>query len=169
MKKKLLFALFFWVVVSVSGSNAQSYKWVDDQGDVHFSDSPPPQGTHASVDVESHSTHEAKPHNTLPSAQETPTPPLTPDLEKRPKKNLQDIKVELYVTSWCPYCKDARDFFLSRGIPFAEFNIEKDEDAARRKNELDGGRGVPFVVICDQPIRGFSTVAYERALALCGE
>ena len=31
-------------------------------------------------------------------------------------------KVELYTTSWCPYCKKARDFFRSRGISFTEYH-----------------------------------------------
>ena len=67
----------------------------------------------------------------------------------------QNITIELYTTSWYPYCKDARNFFRSRGISFTEYNIEKDQEAARRKNDLDGGRGVPFVVICDQKSADF--------------
>jgi len=94
--------------------------------------------------------------------------------QKKPAKPqklhpLHNITIELYTTIWCPYCKDARNFFRSRGISFSEYDIEKDEEAARRKNDLDGGRGVPFAVICDQKIRGFSTIAYEKALASCGQ
>jgi hypothetical protein len=30
-------------------------------------------------------------------------------------------QVELYVTSWCPYCKQAENFFRSQGIPFIAY------------------------------------------------
>jgi glutaredoxin len=72
--------------------------------------------------------------------------------------------VELYVTSWCPYCKQAIRYFRSRGIPFTAYDIEKDAIAGRRKSELDTRGGVPFAVINGQKIRGFSPEAYEKAL-----
>ena len=73
-------------------------------------------------------------------------------------------KVELYTTSWFPYCTKARDFFRSRGIPFTEYDIEKDKSAAARKNRLDKKKGVPFVMINGQGIHGWSAAAYEQAL-----
>jgi glutaredoxin len=74
-------------------------------------------------------------------------------------------KVELYITSWCPWCKKAVEFFRARGIPFTEYDIEKDQAAARRHRELAGGRsGVPFAVINGQRIHGYSPEEYEMAL-----
>jgi glutaredoxin len=73
-------------------------------------------------------------------------------------------QVELYVTIWCPYCKQATQFFRSRGIPFTVYDIEKDKGAAQRKNQLDSRNGVPFALINGQAIHGFSAEAYERAL-----
>ncbi len=73
-------------------------------------------------------------------------------------------KVELYVTNWCPYCKQAAQYLRSRGIPFTSYDIEKDELAAQRKKRLDKRGGVPFAVINGQKIQGFSPEAYERAL-----
>jgi len=75
-------------------------------------------------------------------------------------------KVELYITGWCPYCREAVDFFKARGIYFDLYDIEKDEKAALRKNELDGRRGVPFAVINGQKIHGYSEQAYLKALEL---
>ena len=34
--------------------------------------------------------------------------------------------VELYITSWCPYCKKAIEYFESRGIKYKAYDIEKD-------------------------------------------
>jgi len=73
-------------------------------------------------------------------------------------------KVELYTTSWCPYCQKARDFFRSRGISFTEYDIEKDKEAALRKRQLDTRNGVPFAIIDGRGIHGYSEAAYEAAL-----
>jgi glutaredoxin len=171
MKKNVLFIFCFGVLVMATAANAQTFKWVDDHGVVHLSDSPPSQGTSALVEIASPANFKSKPSSDLPSAQNITNPqgasgsPVAAEERAEPR----NITVELYTTSWCPYCKDARNFFRSRGISFTEYDIEKDEEAARRKNSLDGGRGVPFAVICDQKIRGFSTIAYENALATCGQ
>jgi glutaredoxin len=171
MRKNALFIFCFGVFVMATVANAQTYQWVDDHGVVHLSDSPAPQGTKALVKIESHANFKPKPSSNLSSAQNTPNSESVnaPTAAAEERTKTQNITVELYTTSWCPYCNDARIFFRSRGISFSEYDIEKDEGAARRKNDLDGGRGVPFAVICDQKIRGFSTIAYERALASCGQ
>jgi glutaredoxin len=77
-------------------------------------------------------------------------------------ENRTSPKVELYTTSWCPYCDKARDFFISRGISFTEYDIEKDQSAAARKNKLDKKKGVPFVVIDGIGMHGWSEAAYEQ-------
>lgn len=171
IRKNALFIVCFVVFVMATVANAQTYQWVDDHGVVHLSDSPPLQDSNALVKIESHANFKPKPSSNLPSTQNTPNSESgnAPTEAAEERTEPQNITVELYTTSWCPYCKDARNFFRSRGISFSEYDIEKDEEAARRKNELDGGRGVPFAVICDQKIRGFSTIAYERALASCGQ
>jgi len=41
-RSQTMLALFLWVGLGcVSSANAQTYKWTDEQGRVHFSDSPP--------------------------------------------------------------------------------------------------------------------------------
>ena len=77
----------------------------------------------------------------------------------------ETAEVELYVTSWCPYCKEAINFFNARGIPFTAYDIEKDRSAARRKLQLDNRAGVPLAIINGQKIHGFSETSYSRALA----
>jgi len=78
-------------------------------------------------------------------------------------ENRTSPKVELYTTSWCPYCEKARDFFRSRGISFTEYDIEKDKNAAARKNKLDKKNGVPFVMINGRGYHGWSAAGYEQA------
>jgi glutaredoxin len=112
------------------------YKWMDESGVIHFSD---------------------QPHRGDASPEAIETRPTTRSRPERPA-------VELYSTSWCPYCKNAREFLRSRGIPFVEYDVEKDRDAARRKMALDKRRGVPFAMINGKPVHGFSETLYEQAL-----
>ena len=72
MRKNALFIFCFGVFVMATVANAQTYQWVDDHGVVHLSDSPPPQGTKALVEIESHANFKPKPPPNLPSAQNTP-------------------------------------------------------------------------------------------------
>jgi len=74
--------------------------------------------------------------------------------------------VELYTTSWCPYCRKAEAFLTANGIPFVSYDIEKDKAAALRKKQLDKRKGVPLAVINGQTIYGFSERLYRTALDL---
>ncbi|MFI8397267.1 NrdH-redoxin [Pseudomonas sp. Choline-02u-1] len=62
--------------------------------------------------------------------------------------------VVLYATDWCGYCKQTTRFLDSKGIPFKEFDIEKDA-AARKAYEALGGRGIPLIDVNGTLIRGF--------------
>ena len=72
--------------------------------------------------------------------------------------------VEIYETSWCGYCKKAKNFFRSRGIKFKAYDVEKDKAAAHRMMALTRRRAVPFVVINGHQIQGYSEQAYTQAL-----
>ena len=55
---------------------------------------------------------------------------------------VQEEDVVLYTTSWCPYCRKARDYFDQAGIPYTEYDIEKSARAYREYQKISG-RGVP--------------------------
>ncbi len=75
-------------------------------------------------------------------------------------------KVELFTTSWCPYCRKAEAFLQANGIPFVSYDIEKDSQAAARKRQLDRRKGVPLALINGQVLYGFSERLYRTALEL---
>lgn len=177
MKKLKALSIVFFLILIITGlARAEIYKWVDEDGVVHISDVPP-EGVEPDEKVESRTPSESDPEvNPSPSQEEATLLQKLLDLFQKKPENRQipqpDVaqanrpspKVELYTTSWCPYCQSARDFFRSRGIPFTEYDIEKDANAAARKNQLDSRRGVPFAVINGRGIHGYAPAAYERAL-----
>ena len=71
--------------------------------------------------------------------------------------------VELYVTSWCPYCKKAEAYFKAKGVAYTTYDIEKDPSALTRFQKYHA-QGIPLVIIGGTTIAGYSTEEYDRAL-----
>lgn len=126
---------------------AEIYKWVDANGKSHFSESKPVNP----ASIENRNELEVK--SPQPAPADNKDQPTTP-------------QVDLYVTSWCPYCKKAMAFLRKNAIAFNAYDIEQDLDAAAHKKTLDPGySGVPLAVINGIAIRGFSEDSYQDALA----
>lgn len=70
-------------------------------------------------------------------------------------------QVVMYATSWCPYCQQARNYFREQGIPYVEYDIEKNEEA-RRAYKAFGGRGIPVIFVGKRRMNGFSVAGFNR-------
>ncbi len=75
--------------------------------------------------------------------------------------------VKMYATDWCPYCKQARDYFARNGIPYTELDIEKSE-AARAEHKSIGGRGIPVILVGSERMNGFSEQRMAQMLKAAG-
>ena len=73
----------------------------------------------------------------------------------------EERKVVMYATSWCPYCQQARNHFRQQGIPYVEYDIEKDA-AALRDYKAFGGRGIPVIFVGKRRLNGFSVAAFNK-------
>ena len=80
------------------------------------------------------------------------------------QKKISKNQVDLYVTSWCPYCKQAIQYFQSKGVKAKVYDIEKNKNAAARKDKLDNKKGVPFAVVNGTRIHGYAPNLYGKAL-----
>ncbi|MBM7559324.1 glutaredoxin family protein [Marinitoga litoralis] len=76
------------------------------------------------------------------------------------------VKIAIYTTSRCPWCKKAKNYFKQLGIPFKEYNVEKDQRAAERMVKKTGQMGVPVIEIGNQTIVGFDKAKIERLLGI---
>ena len=65
-------------------------------------------------------------------------------------------KVEIYTTSYCPFCIRAKSLLKRKGVAFDEIDVT-DDDALREKMiELSGGRRtVPEIFINGKIIGGY--------------
>ena len=169
MKRALLLLLIPFCSQSVLA--AEVYRWTDEDGVTHFSDSPtadiPAPDTAEDDEIQS---AEQVPAAAPPVTDETREGALEPDFfdilnEIQEEEVVVDSPpVEIYETSWCVYCKKAKEFFRSKGIDFVTYDIEKDRQAAQRMRSFTNRMAVPFVVINGQGIAGYSVAAYEQAL-----
>lgn len=150
------------VFLSLTADNAYAgiYKWVDKDGTVHYADSPPPSGTDA--EEVNPQPNRVEGYGKVSSGKTSGQNAAKTKQEPVPANDLPIV--EIFVTSWCGYCKKAEAYFTRRNIPFVKYDIEKDQAAARRKASLTQSRGVPFVLIGDVGIPGYSESAFERAL-----
>jgi len=150
----LLLIILSPVSSAVSG---EIYKWKDKDGNVVFSDTPPPPGVNAEMKEFKEDTTER------PRAKEYPQKPKKEALkEKRP---YGDIQVIMYMTSWCPYCTKAKNYLHSLNVHLIEYNIERDNN---RKEEMlsksGGATGVPLIDIEGTIIRGYNPDALKTAI-----
>jgi len=65
-------------------------------------------------------------------------------------------KVEVYVTSYCPYCVKAKTLLDMKNVEYEIIDVTDDDDARIALVEkAEGRRTVPQIFINDQPIGGF--------------
>lgn len=64
-----------------------------------------------------------------------------------PSSNDQII---MYTTSWCGDCRRSKRLFAALSVPFTEVNIEQDDQAAAKVQEINhGSQSVPTIVFPD--------------------
>ncbi|MGC2305952.1 glutaredoxin 3 [Candidatus Binatus sp.] len=65
-------------------------------------------------------------------------------------------KVEVYTTTYCPFCTRAKSLLKSKNIAFVEIDVTEDDALRAKMIELAGGRrSVPEIFINGKIIGGF--------------
>ena len=58
------------------------------------------------------------------------------------------MRITLYATTTCPYCKMVKDYLTAKNLPFTEKLIDQDELIKAEMMRLsDGYLGVPFTLV----------------------
>jgi len=75
-------------------------------------------------------------------------------------------KIVLYSVSWCPHCKEAKEYFTSNNIPFINKDVELDTAAYEELTKKYKSPGVPVIVLGDDAkvIKGFDKQRFEKAV-----
>ena len=150
----LLSSLLLPQSFAISG---EVYQWKDKEGRIYFSDTPPPPG----ADVEIKKFKE-DPVERPKTREDTPK---TKSYRRTEKRSYGNIDVIMYMTSWCGYCRKAREYIHSLGVNLVEYNIEKDAHKREEMSRKSGGpTGVPLIDVERIIIRGYSPEAIQEAV-----
>lgn len=95
-------------------------------------------------------------------------PPPPPEALTNPRTVDGKPEVVLYVTEWCPYCAQAREYMAAEDIPHRIVDIEKDAEGAREYAARGGTGGIPLVAVGTRVMQGWSAEVAEEMLADAG-
>jgi glutaredoxin-like YruB-family protein len=73
--------------------------------------------------------------------------------------------VKIYSTPTCPWCTRAKQYLASKNIPYTDYDVSKDRNAAMEMIRKSGQQGVPVLDIDGNIVIGFDK---ERIDALLG-
>ncbi len=81
------------------------------------------------------------------------------------------LKVTVYTTTTCPYCKMEKEYLDAKGVQYEAITIDHDKEGAQEMLEKSGQLGVPFTVIekengTSETVLGFDKEALDRHLQL---
>ena len=142
MPKYILLILSFFIC---SLSYAEIFKWIDEEGNVHFGDKKPASNKTTKVNLKINTYTSVTIDESL--------------LEINKKKKSKEVV--MYSAAWCGVCKKAKNYFNQNNISFTEYDIDKDKSARKRHKEM-GATGVPVILVGAKRMNGFSVGTFER-------
>ncbi len=74
------------------------------------------------------------------------------------------MKVTIYSTPTCPYCRMAKDYLTKKKIEFEDIDVSQDQAKAEEMVKLSGQMGVPVIVANDKVIVGFDQNEIDKVL-----
>ncbi len=73
------------------------------------------------------------------------------------------MKITLYTTTTCPYCKMEKAYLDSKGIKYENIFVDQDPKAAEQMIQISGQMGVPFTVIEKDDGSRVTFLGFEKA------
>lgn len=136
-----------------SPAQTNVYRWVDKDGKVHFTDTPPPP------DVKE-STQKRMGGGAPLSA--TQVPFATQEAARR-------NPVTLYSSTKCgELCTQGRELLAKRGVPFSEKLADVDPKDGEAVREMTGKLQVPVLKVGDRHVNGYTAESWNSALDSAG-
>jgi glutaredoxin len=149
--RSVIFAVLLGAACSAA---AQMYRWTDDKGRVHVTDTPPPPA--AAKDLQKKSV-------TISGA----AAPQSAALPYAVQLAAKTFPVTLYTARECEPCGAARNLLNARGVPFREVLVA-DEVQQAELQKVAGALAVPSVVVGSNVQKGFEESAYHSLLDIAG-
>ena len=133
---------------------ADLYKWTDEKGEVQITDYPPPENKNVK-DVQ---VYKAPSENLINSQNDADQKSSSKDKAGKEKD------VVLYTKNDCMDCDKAREYLKSKNVPFTEYNMDIDKNAAIERKKIDDSEDVPLAIINKNQVFGFTEAIYNKVL-----
>lgn len=143
--------IFAVLLGAACAASAQLYRWTDEKGRVHVTDTPPPS---SAKDVRK---------RTLEAAPEAASAGQPYAVQLAAK----NYPVTLYTAPDCAPCGTARALLNRRGVPFREVSVVGEQESAQLRSAV-GSLSVPSLVVGTSTQKGFEEGAYHSMLDLAG-
>ena len=145
--------IFAVLLGAACAASAQMYRWTDEKGRVHVTDTPPPRSA-KSVQKKSFTGGGT-------AAPDTAGQPYALQLAAK------SFPVTLYTSKDCEPCGAARNLLNARGVPFREVLVV-DEPQQEELRKVAGALAVPSVTVGSNVQKGFEESAYHSLLDIAG-
>jgi glutaredoxin len=132
-------------------AGAQLYRWTDERGRVHVTDTPPPP---SAKNVQRRSAGDAAPAGGS-------------DVPYSVQVAAKNFPVTLYTAPDCAPCGSARSLLNARGVPFREVSVVDEKQAEELKKAV-GSLSVPSLRVGSDVQKGFEQGAYHTMLDIAG-
>ena len=133
---------------------ADLYKWIDEKGEIQITDYPPPENKN----VKNVQIYKASSEDLINSQNDADQKSSSKDKAGKEKD------VVLYTKNNCGDCDKAREYLKSKNVPFTEYNMDTDKNAAIQRKKIDDSEDVPFAIINKNQVFGFTESIYNKVL-----
>lgn len=141
------------LALAATAAAQTTYRWIDKEGKVHYSDRPPAAG-------EARKVEQKRPG----AAEADPTASYTL------RKAMADYPVTLYTQVNCgDVCAKGRDHLTKRGVPFSEKTVASEDDVkALRALVGEGELVVPVIQVGNKASKGYLGSGWDGLLDAAG-
>ena len=98
------------------------------------------------------------------ASEPTPAQPISAQPISAQPHDVRQVKVAMYMTSWCPVCRKAREWLQHGGYDFVEYDVETDVRAVRLMRSVNPRGLVPMFEVGGRILIGFSPTALREAI-----
>jgi len=148
-------------------AEAQIYQYTDKNGNVVFTDAPPAKSNAKETRMKEEGVYWSAPRKeqeqTTRGINTATSPGSMPERKQTP--GYGGVTVEMYMTSWCGYCKQAGAYVRSLGANLVQYDIDAQPARKAEMKQKSGGRtSVPLIDIGGTIIPGYDPVAIKAAM-----